>query len=210
SLTLDRLGHGPMGFSVRGGAEDGLGIYVSRVEDGSQAAQQGMCVGDRIVAVNGLSVESVTLAAAVSVITSGAGRLRVTVRRVGRVPGFKRSSEKISWVDVAARHLVNGAAPRDRVVHLRLSPEDPCLGLNVRGGSEFGLGIYVSRCAHKHTHTRIATQGLRPSGAHIRVVRGSTLSPPCHHSLHCPIGSGEVGRYPAFQELVEEYSWLNK
>nr|XP_032806386.1 PDZ domain-containing protein 7-like isoform X2 [Petromyzon marinus] len=214
SLTLDRLGHGPMGFSVRGGAEHGLGIYVSRVEDGSQAAQQGMCVGDRIVAVNGLSVESVTLAAAVSVITSGAGRLRVTVRRVGRVPGFKRSSEKISWVDVAARHLVNGAAPRDRVVHLRLSPEDPCLGLNVRGGSEFGLGIYVSRVdtggVAERSGIRIGHRIVAANGVNFEGVSHAHAVETLRQHEHVILTIREVGRYPAFQELVEEYSWLNK
>ncbi|XP_078717345.1 PDZ domain-containing protein 7 [Lampetra fluviatilis] len=214
SLTLNRLGHGPMGFSVRGGAEHGLGIYVSRVEDRSQAAQQGMCVGDRIVAVNGVSVENVTLAAAVSVITSGAGLLRVTVRRVGRVPGFKRSSEKISWVDVAARHLVNGAAPRDRVVHLRLSPEDPCLGLNIRGGSEFGLGIYVSRVdtggVAERSGIRIGHQIVAANGVNFEGVSHAVAVETLRQHEHVILTIREVGRYPAFQELVEEYSWLNK
>uniref|UniRef100_A0AAY4AH22 PDZ domain-containing protein n=1 Tax=Denticeps clupeoides TaxID=299321 RepID=A0AAY4AH22_9TELE len=36
-----------------------------------------------------------------------------------------------------------------RVVHLRTTPSDRRLGLNIRGGSEFGLGIYVSRHARR-------------------------------------------------------------
>lgn len=32
-----------------------------------------------------------------------------------------------------------------RTVHLHLSHHQPCLGLNIRGGREYNLGIYVSK-----------------------------------------------------------------
>ncbi len=32
-----------------------------------------------------------------------------------------------------------------RIVHLYTTSDDYCLGFNIRGGKEFGLGIYVSR-----------------------------------------------------------------
>lgn len=32
-----------------------------------------------------------------------------------------------------------------RIVHLFTTSDDCCLGLNIRGGKEFGLGIYVSK-----------------------------------------------------------------
>lgn len=32
-----------------------------------------------------------------------------------------------------------------RIVHLFTTSDDYCLGFNIRGGKEFGLGIYVSK-----------------------------------------------------------------
>ena len=32
-----------------------------------------------------------------------------------------------------------------RMVHLSTTSDDYCLGFNIRGGKEFGLGIYVSK-----------------------------------------------------------------
>ncbi|XP_021564100.1 PDZ domain-containing protein 7, partial [Carlito syrichta] len=87
---------GRLGFSVRGGAEHGLGIFVSKVEEGSSAERAGLCVGDKITEVNGLSLESTTMSSAVRVLT-GSSRLHLMVRRMGRVPGIKFSKEKTTW-----------------------------------------------------------------------------------------------------------------
>uniref|UniRef100_A0A3Q0QUS1 PDZ domain-containing protein n=1 Tax=Amphilophus citrinellus TaxID=61819 RepID=A0A3Q0QUS1_AMPCI len=44
--------HEGLGFSIRGGSEHGVGIYVSLVEPGSSAEREGLRVGDQIVAAN--------------------------------------------------------------------------------------------------------------------------------------------------------------
>ena len=56
----------------------------------------GLCVGDKITEVNGLSLESTTMGSAVKVLT-GSSRLHMMVRRMGRVPGIKFSKEKTTW-----------------------------------------------------------------------------------------------------------------
>lgn len=59
-------------------------------------------------------------------------------------------------VDVVNRRLVVekcSSTPSDRssedgvrrIVHLYTTSDDFCLGFNIRGGKEFGLGIYVSK-----------------------------------------------------------------
>lgn len=61
-----------------------------------------------------------------------------------------------SRVDVVNRRLVvekSGSTPSEsgsedglrRIVHLYTTSDDYCLGFNIRGGREFGLGIYVSK-----------------------------------------------------------------
>ncbi|KAI6066398.1 PDZ domain-containing protein 7 isoform X1 [Aix galericulata] len=147
AITVEKSADGKLGFSVRGGSEHGLGIFVSKVEEGSAAEQAGLCVGDKITEVNSVSLENITMSSAVKVLT-GNNRLRMVVRRMGRVPGIK--------VDVVNRRLVvekSGSTPSEsgsedglrRIVHLYTTSDDYCLGFNIRGGREFGLGIYVSK-----------------------------------------------------------------
>ncbi|MED6295053.1 PDZ domain-containing protein 7 [Characodon lateralis] len=155
TVTVNKTPDGRLGFSVRGGSEHGLGIFVSKVEDDSSAAQAGLTVGDKLVEVNGVSLESITMSSAVKVLT-GNNRLRMVVRRVGKIPGIRYSKEKTTWVDLIHRRMVveeNGCTPSEassdsalrRIVHLFTTSDDYCLGFNIRGGKEFGLGIYVSK-----------------------------------------------------------------
>lgn len=46
--------------------------------------------------VNGVSLENITMSSAVKVLT-GNNRLRMVVRRVGKIPGIRYSKEKITW-----------------------------------------------------------------------------------------------------------------
>ncbi|CAB1448057.1 unnamed protein product [Pleuronectes platessa] len=54
-----------LGFSIRGGSEHGVGIYVSLVEPGSLAEKEGLRIGDQIMRVNDKVFEKVTHAEAV-------------------------------------------------------------------------------------------------------------------------------------------------
>ncbi len=123
TITVDKSVDGKLGFSVRGGSEHGLSIFVSKVEDNSTAGkldydcvgvlrhdvtdvylfifclfaeEAGLLVGDKLVEVNGISLESITMSSAVKVLT-GNNRLRMVVRRVGKVPGIRYSKEKTTW-----------------------------------------------------------------------------------------------------------------
>ncbi|KPP66807.1 hypothetical protein Z043_114654 [Scleropages formosus] len=60
-----------LGFSIRGGSEHGVGIYVSLVEPGSLAEKEGLVVGDQILKVNDKVFDRVTHAEAVKVRGSG-------------------------------------------------------------------------------------------------------------------------------------------
>lgn len=77
-VTLRRSkAHEGLGFSIRGGAEHGVGIYVSLVEPGSLAEREGLRVGDQILGVNGKSLDRVTHAEAVKVRRLTAGPVAV-------------------------------------------------------------------------------------------------------------------------------------
>ncbi|KAF5900929.1 PDZ domain-containing protein 7 isoform X2, partial [Clarias magur] len=224
TITVDKSEDGRLGFSVRGGSEHGLGIFVSKVEDNSSAEFAGLSVGDKLVEVNGISLESITMSSAVKVLT-GNNRLRMVVRRVGKVPGIRYSKEKTTWVDLIHRRMVveeNGRTPSEvsvdgalrRIVHLYTTSDDYCLGFNIRGGKEFGLGIYVSKLdpggLAEQNGIKMGDQILAANGVSFEDITHSNAVEVLKSHTHVMLTIKEAGRYPAYKEMVAEYSWLNK
>ncbi|XP_025056983.1 PDZ domain-containing protein 7 [Alligator sinensis] len=224
AITVEKSADGKLGFSVRGGSEHGLGIFVSKVEDGSAAELAGLCVGDKITEVNSISLESITMGSAVKVLT-GNNRLRMVVRRMGKVPGIKFSKEKTAWVDVVNRRLIverSGSTPSDsssedglrRIVHLYTTSDDYCLGFNIRGGREFGLGIYVSKVdpggLAEQNGIRVGDQVLAANGVKFEDISHSKAVEVLKGQTHTMLTIRETGRFPAYKEMVAEYCWLNR
>uniref|UniRef100_A0A3B4ZMZ8 PDZ domain-containing protein 7 n=1 Tax=Stegastes partitus TaxID=144197 RepID=A0A3B4ZMZ8_9TELE len=223
TVTVDKSPDGRLGFSVRGGSEHGLGIFVSKVED-DIAVMAGLTVGDKLVEVNGVSLESITMSSAVKVLT-GNNRLRMVVRRVGKIPGIRYSKEKTTWVDLIHRRMVveeNGRTPSEsssdsalrRIVHLFTTSDDYCLGFNIRGGKEFGLGIYVSKLdpgglAEQHG-IKMGDQILAANGVSFDDITHSNAVEVLKSHTHVMLTIREAGRYPAYKEMVAEYGWLDK
>ncbi|KAM9715838.1 PDZ domain-containing protein 7-like [Menidia menidia] len=224
TITVDKSVDGKLGFSVRGGSEHGLSIFVSKVEDNSTAEEAGLLVGDKLVEVNGVSLESITMSSAVKVLT-GNNRLRMVVRRVGKVPGIRYSKEKTTWVDLIHRRMVveeSGRTPSEassgsalqRIVHLYTTSDDYCLGFNIRGGKEFGLGIYVSKLdpggLAEQNGIKMGDQILAANGVSFEDISHSSAVEVLKSHTHIMLTIKEAGRYPAYKEMVAEYRWLNK
>nr|XP_023496519.1 PDZ domain-containing protein 7 isoform X1 [Equus caballus] len=224
AVRVEKSPAGRLGFSVRGGSEHGLGIFVSKVEEGSSAERAGLCIGDKITEVNGLSLESTTMGSAVKVLT-GSSRLHMMVRRMGRVPGIKFSKEKTTWVDVVNRRLVvekcsstpSNSSSEDgvrRIVHLYTTSDDFCLGFNIRGGKEFGLGIYVSKVDHgglaEENGIKVGDQVLAANGVRFDDISHSQAVEVLKGQTHIMLTVKETGRYPAYKEMVSEYCWLDR
>ncbi|XP_028825994.1 PDZ domain-containing protein 7-like isoform X2 [Denticeps clupeoides] len=217
---VERSADGRSGFSVSGGMEPGHGVFVGTVESGGPAAHAGLCVGDELLEVNSVRLDGVSLPSAMKLLTSSQ-RLHVLLQRGEKLPTMHHSKDKTTWVDLTHRRMVveeGGASPSTlstdgalrRVVHLRTTPSDRRLGLNIRGGSEFGLGIYVSSL----DPGGLAEQSGIKMGDQILAANGvSFLDVPHHEAVealkshaHLTLTIKEVGRYPAYQERVAERS----
>ncbi|XP_075698528.1 PDZ domain-containing protein 7 isoform X2 [Rhinoderma darwinii] len=224
AITVDKTPDGRLGFSVRGGSEHGLGIFVSKVEEGSSADLSGLCVGDKIAEVNGISLESITMGSAVKVLT-GNNRLRMMVRRMGKVPGIKFSREKTTWVDVLNKRLIverGSSTPSDsssedgmrRIVHLYTSSDDSCWGFNIRGGKEFGLGIFVSKIdpggIAEERGIKVGDQVLAANGVNFEDISHSKAVEVLKGLTHIMLTIKETGMYPAYKEMIAEYCWFNR
>ena len=58
-LEIKRDADGQWGFSIRGGSEHGIGIFVSWIEPGSHAEKCGLQVGDQILKANDTNLERI-------------------------------------------------------------------------------------------------------------------------------------------------------
>uniref|UniRef100_A0A4W3K417 PDZ domain-containing protein 7 n=1 Tax=Callorhinchus milii TaxID=7868 RepID=A0A4W3K417_CALMI len=215
TITVEKSPDGKLGFSVRGGCEHGLGIFVSKVEEGSAAEKSGLCLGDKIMEVNGVNLENITMGSAVTVLT-GSHRLRLVVRRLGKVPGIKFSKELTTWVDTATKRIIaekkhnsGDSGSEDgirRIVHLYTSSDDVCLGFNIRGGKEFGLGIYVSRVDSgglgEQNGIKVGDQILAANGISFENISHSKAVEILKCHTHIMLTIKEVGKYPAYKEMV--------
>ncbi|KAM5302602.1 membrane-associated guanylate kinase, WW and PDZ domain-containing protein 2 isoform 1-T1 [Glossophaga mutica] len=103
------------GFSIRGGREYKMDLYVLRLAEDGPAIRNGrMRVGDQIIEINGESTRDMTHARAIELIKSGGRRVRLLLKRgTGQVPEY---DEPNSWSGPAA------ASPG--LQEVGISPED--------------------------------------------------------------------------------------
>ncbi|XP_061707449.1 whirlin isoform X2 [Cydia pomonella] len=138
--------HG-FGICVKGGKEAGVGVYISRVEEGSVAERAGLRPGDSILQVNGTPFSGISHEDALKMLKS-CRQLTMTVRTAGALVG--RAS--CSWMDRYGRPASpppprqSRSASKDRSIRrvdLCIEPGQS-LGLMIRGGLEYNLGIYIT------------------------------------------------------------------
>ncbi|KAM4695895.1 whirlin [Rhinophrynus dorsalis] len=223
-----------LGFSIRGGVEHGIGIYVSLVEPGSLAEEEGLKVGDQILKANGRSLDKVSHAEAVKALR-GSQKLVLSVRSSGRVPGGHVSSHIYTWVDSQGRSISPpgpsqlhspslGAPEQEKRSHLQLLRdgdekkvnlvlgEESSLGLLIRGGSEYSLGIYITGVDQG---SEAESAGLKVGDQILDVNGLSFLSIPhdeavnvLRSSRHLMMTVRDVGRIPHARTIVDETQWL--
>uniref|UniRef100_A0A672G5G8 Whirlin b n=1 Tax=Salarias fasciatus TaxID=181472 RepID=A0A672G5G8_SALFA len=224
TLTRSRS-HEGLGFSIRGGSEHGVGIYVSLVEPGSSAEREGLRVGDQIMSANDLLFDCVTHIDAVKVL-KGCKKLTMSVCSMGRIPGGYITNHVYSWVDPQGRsvspppdnheHLLWTLRVLDMVSPLQVSlnmDDGRSLGLMIRGGAEYGLGIYITGVDPGSA----ADAGALKVGDQILEVNGQSFITISHdeavHILktgrHLLVKVRDVGRLPHARTVVDETKWVS-
>ncbi|XP_053329812.1 whirlin [Spea bombifrons] len=224
-----------LGFSIRGGIEHGIGIYVSLVEPGSLAEEEGLKVGDQILKANGRSLDKVSHAEAVKALR-GFQKLVLSVLSSGRVPSGHVSSHIYTWVDSQGRSVSPPGGPThlhspsmvgqdkekrsnlqllqdgdEKKVNLVLR-EGSSLGLLIRGGAEYSLGIYITGVDQG---SEAESAGLKVGDQILDVNGLSFLSIPHDEAVqilrsarHLMMTVKDVGRVPHARTIVDETQWL--
>ena len=96
TVLLERSEGESLGFSIRGGREHGLGIFISQVDSFSLAERSGLLAGDKMISVNGVSFESITHHSAVLILKSHS-KLQISVMSVGHIPGCPENRKSLIW-----------------------------------------------------------------------------------------------------------------
>ncbi|XP_041916138.1 whirlin isoform X2 [Alosa sapidissima] len=225
-----------LGFSIRGGSEHGVGIYVSLVEPGSLAEKEGLRVGDQIMKVNDKVFENLTHAEAVKVL-KGSKKLCMSVRSVGRIPGGYVTNHVYTWVDPQGRSV---SPPPDltehssatlrrgdsqRRSHMQLLQEGDekkvnlilddgrSLGLMIRGGAEYALGIYITGVdrgsAAEFGGLKVGDQILEVNGRSFLNIPHDEAVRVLKSSRHLMMTVKDVGRLPHARTVVGETKWIS-
>ncbi|XP_042565364.1 whirlin [Clupea harengus] len=225
-----------LGFSIRGGSEHGVGIYVSLVEPGSLAEKEGLRVGDQIMKVNDKVFENLTHAEAVKVL-KGNKKLCMSVRSVGRIPGGYVTNHVYTWVDPHGRSvspppdlmehrsatLSRGDSQRrshmqllqdgdEKKVNLVLD-DGRSLGLMIRGGAEYALGIYITGVdrgsAAEFGGLKVGDQILEVNGRSFLNIPHDEAVRVLKSSRHLMMTVKDVGRLPHARTVVGETKWIS-
>uniref|UniRef100_A0A8C2DLG3 Membrane-associated guanylate kinase, WW and PDZ domain-containing protein 1 n=1 Tax=Cyprinus carpio TaxID=7962 RepID=A0A8C2DLG3_CYPCA len=94
------------GFSIRGGREYKMDLFVLRLaEDGAAIRNGRMRVGDQIIEINGESTRDMTHARAIELIKSGGRRVRLLLKRgTGQVPEYGMVPSSLSMCMKSDNH----------------------------------------------------------------------------------------------------------
>lgn len=225
-----------LGFSIRGGSEHGVGIYVSLVEPGSLAEKEGLRMGDQIMKVNDKVFDRVTHAEAVKVL-KGSKKLCMSVRSVGRIPGGYVTNHVYTWVDPQGRSV---SPPPDLLTehrsatlrrsnsqgrsHMQLLQDGDekkvnlvlddgrSLGLMIRGGAEYSLGIYITGVdrgsAAECGGIKVGDQILEVNGRSFLSIPHDEAVRVLKSSHHLMMTVKDVGRLPHTRTVVGETKWI--
>ncbi|XP_072487829.1 whirlin isoform X5 [Notamacropus eugenii] len=234
SLRRSKTNEG-LGFSIRGGSEHGVGIYVSLVEPGSLAEKEGLRVGDQILRVNDKSLGRVTHAEAVKVL-KGSKKLILSVHSVGRIPGGYVTNHIYTWVDPHGRSISPpGGLPQHQSSSLRRQEgerrsilqflpegdekkvnlvlgEGRSLGLMIRGGAEYALGIYITGVdpgsEGESSGLKVGDQILEVNGKSFLNIAHDEAVKLLKSSRHLIMTVKDVGRLPHARTTVDETKWI--
>ncbi|CRK92781.1 CLUMA_CG006236, isoform A [Clunio marinus] len=230
--------HG-FGICVKGGKETGIGIYISRVEENSVAERSGLRPGDTILEVNGTPFSGMTHDEALAILKSS-HQITMTVRGPVSLHGYgppastsdifksspmtgallsPPSHHTCSWMD---RHGRPASPPydfegrrsdkRDRVRNVELIIEPgQSLGLMIRGGIEYGLGIYVTGVdkdsVADHAGLNIGDQILEVNGQSFMNVTHDEAVNQFKFHKRMSLVVRDVGKVPHSCTTVESEPW---
>ena len=230
TMSIQRdSGHG-FGFSIRGGIEHGTGIFISHVTEGSDAEYKGLNVGDQIIKANHKGFIEVRHEEAVAFFSS-CEKLKLTVFSMGILPGRKFAKTQVQWVDCygnvssppgsrkqsPGRTSVTSNSPfnedDERKVNVVVGGNAK-LGLLIRGGSEYGLGIYVvgidKNSVAEKCGILVGEQILEVNGISFTEIRHQVAAHIIRTCKMMTMVLKDVGKVPVSKTIYDHTEWIDE
>ncbi|XP_022783817.1 uncharacterized protein LOC111324505 isoform X3 [Stylophora pistillata] len=234
-LSVKRPSNSGFGFYIRGGSEHGVGLYVSSVDINSVAEAAGMLPGDHIIQVNSTKFDGLTHAQAVKIIQHSK-KLNLTVRSVGRIPDSFVAESTCKWVDMRGRRTSpppgvdsNGRILTADGIHksdLRLLGDDDerkvnifvedgaKLGLMIRGGAEYGLGIFIAgvdpNCIAEQVGLKAGDQILDVNGQSFLNISHKKAVKLLKSTRNMILTLKDIGRLPFTRVTHDKTRWITQ
>ncbi|XP_031561837.1 uncharacterized protein LOC116297698 isoform X2 [Actinia tenebrosa] len=231
-LYLKRAPGTGYGFSMRGGSEHGVGLYVSSLDDNSIAEYEGLLPGDHIISVNDIQFDGLSHDQAVKIIKNSK-KLNMVVRSVGRIPNTFVAESTYKWIDSMGQRVSpppnvdsNGREMSIDGIHrsdLRLLGDDDerkvnvfieegdKLGLRIRGGSEYGLGIYIAgvdpNSAAEKAGLKCGDQIMDVNGISFLNITHADAVKVLKSDKNMMVTMKDVGRLPFAKTVTDRTRW---
>ncbi|NXK04532.1 WHRN protein, partial [Herpetotheres cachinnans] len=168
-------------------------------------------------------------------VLKGCKKLNLSVHSVGRIPGGYVTNHIYTWVDPQGRsvspptglpHHQNSSLRKDsekrshlqllqegdeKKVHLVLN-EGKSLGLMIRGGAEYSLGIYITGVDKgseaESTGLKVGDQILEVNGRSFLSIPHDEAVKLLKSSRHLIMTVKDIGRLPHARTTVDETRWI--
>ncbi|XP_076040901.1 uncharacterized protein LOC143025313 [Oratosquilla oratoria] len=194
----------------------GVGVYVSRVEKAGPAWRAGLRPGDLLLAVNNTNFTQVTHQQAITLLKS-CEEVTLTVLPTGQFPTSVIVAQTYTWVTPDGRPTSPPPEYNPRLhahqvtrVGVELGGAES-LGLMIRGGVEYGLGIFVTgvdegSAAHK-TGLKVGDQILEVNGESFLAVTHDTAVNVLKYSRCLDISLRRVAKVPHSCTTYDRLCW---
>ncbi|XP_033939123.1 membrane-associated guanylate kinase, WW and PDZ domain-containing protein 3 isoform X1 [Pseudochaenichthys georgianus] len=162
-LTVE-LERGPrgFGFSLRGGTEYNMGLYILRLaEDGAAQLDGRIHVGDEIVEINGEPARGISHTRAIELIQAGGSKVVLLLR-----PGAGLAQD-------GSQHDQKVISPASSPGEVFLSDASPLSFPYRTGASNFVSPPFSSNLKHSHSWSSISPQGHKPRSRGLDSVKES-------------------------------------
>lgn len=226
-----------LGFKIKGGRDSDSAVCISEVDENSSAAKQGLMVGDQLIEANGIDFEKITQSSAENLLGT-INKLKLVVKSVSAVPEIDVSE---SWGHRNGKVVQNGTAEIDslqassgsggsasialqhnshllnsadeRKVNLQVqSTANGFIGFNLRGGSEYGLGLYVSGVdagsLAEEAGFKVGDQIMEVNGKNFENLKHKEAVDFIKSQKHIMVTLKAVGRLPEAKHYQSQISWV--
>ncbi|XP_077403451.1 membrane-associated guanylate kinase, WW and PDZ domain-containing protein 3a isoform X2 [Vanacampus margaritifer] len=178
-VELDRSQRG-FGFSLRGGKEYNMGLFILRLAEDGPALKDGRIhVGDQIVEINGEATQGITHTRAIELIQAGGNKVHLLLRPgQGLVPDHSSNDNVTTPTSSLPKHSVTDgplSSPASPSSVSEVSPTSPPLtgpdefsGTELRSLGSPGTGRERERQANRLRGQQVSSKRTTSPGTHTR------------------------------------------